>query len=538
MAFLSDSDRAFLRTVTKLAYCNPFLPERIEYEREALGHDFCEAGPVWSIRVDDPDQPRVNLARIANRLESACRNLKELIAGGDEVSDHDLELYEAAVLFRLYRGYEGSLHGAIVAELEGKSAQGRFNFYADFLRDWQHYFHAPHMAARVNQDSAHMFACYFQLCRAFHFIYRYIVGTSIAAAKLRAAAWQSIFTHDMRRYRKMLYDRMGDMTTLIIGPSGTGKELVARAIALSRYIPFDAKRKTFAGNFSSCFYALNLSALPSTLIESELFGHRRGAFTGALEDRRGWLNVCEPWGSVFLDEVGELDPTVQVKLLRVLQTRTFQPLGDTHNKLFQGKIIAATNRELATALQKGDLRADFYYRLCSDVIETPSLRDQLRDSPQLLREMIVFLARPLAGHDAEELADEVETWINGHLGPDYPWPGNIRELEQCVRSILVRKQYHPPRAPIYSIREQLIDSIAAGTLTAEELLSGYCTLVYSQTQSYEETARRLKLDRRTVRKKIDTEKLAQLRSKPKDSALHLRERADLKRATGGSPPTE
>jgi transcriptional regulator with GAF, ATPase, and Fis domain len=127
-----------------------------------------------------------------------------------------------------------------------------------------------------------------------------------------AAAWQSIFTHNMQRYRKNLYERMGDITTLIIGPSGTGKELVARAIGLSRYVPFDPKRKAFASNFSTGFHALNLSALPSTLIESELFGHRRGAFTGALEDRRGWLDVCESWGSVFLDEVGDLDQSVQV----------------------------------------------------------------------------------------------------------------------------------------------------------------------------------------------------------------------------------
>jgi sigma-54 specific flagellar transcriptional regulator A len=97
--------------------------------------------------------------------------------------------------------------------------------------------------------------------------------------------------------------------------------------------------------------------------------------------------------------------------------------------VFQGKIIAATNRDLSGALHKGDFRTDFYYRLCSDVIVTPSLREQLRESPHVLREMIVFLARGLAAKDSEELADEVERWINKHLGQDYPWPGNIRELE-------------------------------------------------------------------------------------------------------------
>src|SRR4030095_14042265 len=112
--------------------------------------------------------------------------------------------------------------------------------------------------------------------------------------------WQSISTHDMRRYRRGLYARMGDVATLISGPSGTGKELVARAIGLARYIPFDRARHALAEDFAGSFHALALSALSPTLIESELFGHRRGAFTGALEDRAGWLEVCPPMGTRFL----------------------------------------------------------------------------------------------------------------------------------------------------------------------------------------------------------------------------------------------
>ena len=137
-------------------------------------------------------------------------------------------------------------------------------------------------------------------------------------------------------------DGSKEHSTLITGPSGTGKELVARAIGLSRYISFDPKKMDFTTDFSQSFHPLNLSALPSELIESELFGHKKGAFTGALQDRRGWLDVCGPNGSVFLDEVGDLAPSIQVKLLRVLHSRTFQPLGDTKERRFRGKIIAAT----------------------------------------------------------------------------------------------------------------------------------------------------------------------------------------------------
>ncbi len=511
MALLGDADRAFLQTIAKLSYCNPFLPERVEYEHAALGSDFHDSQTVWSIRVDYPDRTNVNAVKIAESVEKLCLQLKELLARDVSATDQELELYEVGIQFLLYHGYAERLFGAVVAEMDGDAGQGRFDFYAEFQRDWQSYFQFPAVAPRLNHNAAEVFAFFFQIRRAFHLIYRFIVGSSMAAARLRAAAWQSIFTHDLRRYRDALYRRMGDITTLITGPSGTGKELVARAIGLSRYIPFDAKKKTFAGNFSSAFHPLNLSALPSTLIESELFGHRRGAFTGAVQDRQGWLDVCAPWGCVFLDEVGDLDPAVQVKLLRVLQTRSFQPLGDTKVKVFQGKIIAATNRDLAEAIHKGHFRTDFYYRLCADVIVTPSLSEQLRESPQVVREAIIFIANSLAGAHAEILADEVEAWINKHLGDDYAWPGNFRELEQCVRSILIRKEYHPPRVQAPSALEELTRSLSNGALTAEEMLCRYCTVVYSQTGSYEETARRLRLDRRTVKQKIDLNLLSRLR---------------------------
>src|SRR5437879_1939822 len=184
----------------------------------------------------------------------------------------------------------------------------------------------------------------------------------------------------MRRYRRGLYDRMGDVTTLVVGPSGTGKELIARAIALSRFIPFDARTSRFTEDFA-LFHPLNLSALAPTLIESELFGHHRGAFTGALQDRIGWLEKCGPCGTVFLDEIGDVDAGIQVKLLRVLQSRTFERLGETTPRQFRGKIIAATNRDLAAEIQAGRFRAAFYYRLCADIVATPPLAEQLRDAP-------------------------------------------------------------------------------------------------------------------------------------------------------------
>jgi transcriptional regulator with GAF, ATPase, and Fis domain len=303
--------------------------------------------------------------------------------------------------------------------------------FARFTRDLAHFLPAPARSGAEPPDAAHLFALGYQARRAFHYVFRYIFGGSLPAARLRAAVWQSVFTHDAAAYRAELYARLGDIPTLIVGESGTGKELVARAIALSRYIPFDPRSEAFAADPARCFAAVNLSALSPTLIESELFGHRRGAFTGAAEDRAGWLESCDPCGAVFLDEIGELDAAVQVKLLRVMQAREFQRIGEIQSRRFAGKVIAATNRNLAEEIAAGRFREDFYYRLCGDVIATPALRDQLAETPGELRNLLRIVAADVAGAaHAERVAEQAETWVRAQLGADYPWPGNMRELAQ------------------------------------------------------------------------------------------------------------
>ncbi len=206
--------------------------------------------------------------------------------------------------------------------------------------------------------------------------------------------------------------------------------------------------------------------------------------------------------------IGDLDPAIQVKLLRVLQTRTFQPLGETKSQSFTGKIVAATNRDLAREMRSGRFREDLYYRLCSDLITTPSLKEQLRDAPDDLQDLVRFIARRFIGQggqggreEAETITKEVIAWITNHLGLDYEWPGNVRELEQCLRNVVIRKEYRPTFVG-RDASSSIVD-LESATLTAEELIEKYCTAVYQRTGNYLETARRLGLDRRTVKSKIE-----------------------------------
>ncbi len=322
------------------------------------------------------------------------------------------------------------------------------------------------------------------------------------AARLRASIWQSVFTHDMRRYHRALYRKMGEFPTLITGPSGTGKELIARAIAGSRYVPFDPGRLEFLEPVAESFLPINLAALSPTLIESELFGHRRGAFTGAIGDRHGWLESCPEAGSVFLDELGEMEHAIQVKLLRVIETRCFSAVGDTAVREFHGKLIAATNRDLPREIRAGRFREDLYYRLCADLIRTPSLAEQLADSPEVMHELLLHMTKRTVGEEAERCLPEVETWIGQNLPRDYAWPGNYRELEQCVRNVVIRRSYRPLETS-GSAEDDLVTAFRNGRLTAEELLARYAAQVYQMTGSYEEAARRMGLDRRTVKVKVE-----------------------------------
>ena len=198
-----------------------------------------------------------------------------------------------------------------------------------------------------------------------------------------------------------------------------------------------------------------------------------------------------------------MDLSIQVKLLRVIETRRFSAVGDTAAREFQGKLIAATNRELPAEIRAGRFREDLYYRLCADLIQTPSLADQIRDTPRVMHELVHYMTVRTVGDEAERCTPEVEQWIEKHLPADYAWPGNYRELEQCVRNVIIRRSYQPlERAATGGDDDEFFARFRSGNLSADELLSGYAARVYRLTGSYEEAARSMGVDRRTVKAKV------------------------------------
>jgi two-component system, NtrC family, response regulator HydG len=275
-----------------------------------------------------------------------------------------------------------------------------------------------------------------------------------------------------------------DAAVLLLGESGTGKELVARAVHWN------------SGRRDGPFVAVNCAALPEGLLESELFGHERGAFTGATQKRSGLL-LAARGGTLFLDEIGDMPLALQAKLLRVLQDKTVRSVGGREEVRVDFRLISATNRDLATLLREGKFREDLYYRLAVIPIRVPALRERPEDIPLLARHFLEraagALSKPLDGFDEAAMA-----WLVGHR-----WPGNVRELENVVERAATLT-----RGPLVTMRDLRVefagiagrDSSLQPTL--EELERSYIERILEEVKGDKRAAARiLGLSVRTLQRK-------------------------------------
>ena len=213
-----------------------------------------------------------------------------------------------------------------------------------------------------------------------------------------------------------------DSTVLVEGETGTGKELIARAI------------HKLSSRCGRAFIKLNCAAIPLDLLESELFGHERGAFTGAIAQKIGRFEMADK-GTLFLDEVGDIPPALQPKLLRVLQEQEFERLGSTRTHQVDVRLVAATNRDLAEMVNRGEFRSDLYYRLNVFPVKLPPLRARREDIPTLVTHFVEILGRRL-GRQIEHIPPETMSALRS-----YDWPGNIRELQNLIERAVILSNY-------------------------------------------------------------------------------------------------
>lgn len=297
----------------------------------------------------------------------------------------------------------------------------------------------------------------------------------------------------MRETYKLLQDLSDtDSTVLITGESGTGKELVAKAL---HYTGIRA---------AGPLVTVNCSALAENLLESELFGHVRGAFTGAVQEKMGRFEAANG-GTIFLDEIGEISPRIQLGLLRVLQEKTFERVGDSTPLKVDVRVAASTNRDLKEKVRLGEFREDLYYRLKVVEIALPPLRERREDIPLLVHHFRDFFNRNFK-KNIQGISDQVQ-----RIFMDYPWPGNVRELEHAIEHafILCRNQtitvdYLPSDIKKYA-QTKKIPAERRTDIEVHEILQALRETGWNKAKA----ARLLGVSRQTIYRKIEQYKLAQ-----------------------------
>jgi len=362
------------------AACGALVPAELDVLLRGLGRLFIAADEQLRIRAYSPSLPAL-IGWSAERLSGAT--LLDLF--GEELFGPLGTLRSSVLAGKRKEGWRASLPAAAGGRMGVSMSIGP-------LAEEDRCGHADVrvvLMMRPDTDGQHPV----EERRAFHGI----VG--------RSAAMQRIF-----RLIDLLRDN--DATVLITGESGTGKELIARAIHAT------------SNRASGPFVAVNCAALPADLLESELFGHVRGAFTGAVRDRAGRFEMANG-GTLFLDEIGDLAPALQAKILRALQERTFERVGETRTRTSDVRVVAATHVHIARAVAEHQFREDLYYRLRVIPIELPPLRERREDLPDLIDSLLHRIGRR---HDrALRLASTVSRVLL-----EYDWPGNVRELENAL----------------------------------------------------------------------------------------------------------
>lgn len=319
-----------------------------------------------------------------------------------------------------------------------------------------------------------------------------LAGSSSAMRDLRKETWAACFGHSL--HHGLALERVIiDHDVLFLGETGTGKEKLAHAVREGTPGGRDGGPAPYA--------AINAAAVPETLIESELFGHEKGAFTGADQARGGRIRSANG-GCFFLDEVGDLRPSTQVKLLRIMETNLVSPLGSDSVHDVDLRWVAATHKDLAAMVEAGEFRRDLYQRLAGHVIEIPPLRERLGDIPEIGR---AFVQTYLPEGEFEDVRESIDRFLARAARGEYAFAGNVRELQNALRSLMLGVEpvlAGDKRAVLPSGGEALPSVIAAGEATMRQVGDWYLRRVLDATDdNYAQASRLLAMDRATVRRR-------------------------------------
>jgi transcriptional regulator with AAA-type ATPase domain len=521
----------FLEPVSRLYTTSPFDPAWEELERTAMrigsglhpglrsAEPSSAPGPVGEHgeRRSSGGELTENLRRMSEAIGTAVAATAGALEQGVGGTDHELTVYRGAALYRLFDEYGAELQRLI--DEDGVDVP----FHDAFLARYRSLFRHRGMGLSVPEPS-HLLALFYQARRAWYFASTKILGGSKSARAARLAIWRANLARDACAYAGGLYRVMDEIPVLITGETGTGKELAAECVAWSRYIPFDAGARRFVRRPREDYHRRNFCEVPDELVESALFGHKRGSFTGATADSPGFFGLPRANGSLLLDEVGEIPRHVQAKLLRPIQNREYTPVGDNHPREIQGRLMFATHRDLEIMCREDTFRPDLLERMNGAHVHMPSLGQILAEAPGELRTYVrAFVGKRIdPPEQAEAWTETVVASIHAQR-PHHPWRRNLRELQHYTERCLLGDADPLAPAPATTTpasppaatttpppsSEILGRRAKAGEVTLDEVARAYVTCMYALTgENASETARRAKIDRKKVSRLLDFDRLA------------------------------
>lgn len=418
---LSDADRRYLTDVSLLAFGNPY-GETGQAVRQSLS----EGGKYKGDELDDYIHSRVH-SRLGRLKEGRTHFISSY-------GDQDRSLIHHAMLFDCLYPAHKDLDALVEEQIRRGGRLCRVEFAAALIERLT-------QSGITRSVALHYLAIYYQMRRARYFLTTTLIGSSASMEKLRHDLWNSIFTHDFSLYERFLWDRVRELSTLFVGATGTGKKTAAAAVGYCSYIPFVEKTEAFAESFMGCFMPVRVGQFSGLRLESELFGHQKNAYGEALENHQGVFSRCSASGTVFLDNICEVPLPVQARLRGVIQDRTFKALGEQVEHPFPGRIMAAAPGKVATIRSEGMLRDDLYHSLCVNTITVPSLKQRFQEHPADLELLISHILGKYVDQSAPHMVGRIIERMHEHVGTGYDWPGNLLELEQIVKRILMVSHY-------------------------------------------------------------------------------------------------
>jgi hypothetical protein len=418
---LSDSDRRYLTDVSLFSFGNPY-GETGQAVRKVLSE---ETGRGTGDLYDQVH------AHLHDRLERLKQKQPFFISA---YAEQDRLLLHHAVLFDSLHSAHKVFDALVVEQIQKGGKVCKVEFGTKLLDRLTN-------SGMARSVALHYLAIYYQSRRARYFLSTTLVGNSVSMERLRHDLWNSIFTHDFSLYERFLWDRVRELSTLFVGASGSGKKTAAAAVSYCSYIPFVEKLESFSESFVGCFIPVRVAQYSGLRLESELFGHKKMAYSEALENYQGVFSRCTAAGTAFLDNICAVPLPVQARLQGVVQDHIFTPIGDQTQHHFPGRVMAAASGKIASIRTKGELREDLYLHLGVNTISVPSLQHCLQENPADLELLIVHILQKYTGQSADQLVGLVIERMHEHVGVGYAWPGNMLELEQIVKRILMVSHY-------------------------------------------------------------------------------------------------